>query len=131
MGQQSAVSVSQVYNIACVCHEANRAYCQTLGDDTQVPWAAAPQWQRESAMMGVRDLIKDPSLSPEEMHERWCRHKLAEGWKYGPEKNVDKKEHPCMVPFDHLPEEQRVKDHLFHAIVRTLAKLPAGHVHVQ
>jgi hypothetical protein len=41
--------------IACAraAHEANRAYCLALGDETQAPWHDAPDWQKESAIEGV------------------------------------------------------------------------------
>ena len=45
------------------------------------------------------------------------REKLNNGWVYGDEKNADKKEHPCMVLYNDLPEEQRMKDKLFKAVV--------------
>ncbi|MFD0468599.1 RyR domain-containing protein [Nonomuraea thailandensis] len=54
------------------------------------------------------------------MHEAWCEHKRAEGWTYGPDKDPDAKTHPCLVPYDQLPVEQRVKDAVFHAIVGAL-----------
>ena len=43
--------------------------------------------------------------------------KADEGWKYGPVKDADKKEHPCFLPYHNLPLEQRMKDYLFGAIV--------------
>jgi hypothetical protein len=46
--------------------------------------------------------------------------KLADGWKYGPVKYPEKKEHPCMVPFAELPKEQQLKDALFRHIVPAL-----------
>jgi len=39
--------------IAVVCHEANRAYCSRIGDDSQPPWCDAPEWQKMSAITGV------------------------------------------------------------------------------
>jgi len=36
--------------IAQVCHEANRAFCSSIGDNSQHAWDAAPQWQRDSAV---------------------------------------------------------------------------------
>ncbi len=36
-------------------------------------------------------------------------------------KDAEKKEHPCFVPYAELPAKQRMKDHLFGAVVRTLA----------
>ena len=29
-------------DIAQICHAANRAYCQLLGDNSQLPWSEAP-----------------------------------------------------------------------------------------
>ena len=39
--------------IAEVCHEANRAYCRTIGDNSQPSWADVPQRQKDSAMADV------------------------------------------------------------------------------
>lgn len=122
--------IKSVFSIALVCHEANRAYCLSIGDMSQPRWEDAEEWQKQSAEKGVEALMADPSLSPEQLHQLWCEEKSRTGWKYGPEKDAGKKEHPCLVPYDQLPEEQRMKDHLFHAVVRTLAQLPPGYVHV-
>jgi hypothetical protein len=46
--------------------------------------------------------------------------KFKNGWKLGPVKDADKKEHPCLIPFDQLPEFQKKKDALFCAIVDSL-----------
>jgi hypothetical protein len=103
--------------IAQVCHEANRAYCVTQGDDSQPSWDDAPDWQRESAIAGVTGILDGRITSPEESHCSWLVHKTREGWTYGPVKCPEKKEHPCMVPYPELPAAQRRKDHIFHAIV--------------
>lgn len=108
--------------IAKVCHEANRAYCSALGDHSQQSWDDAPEWQRESAIKGVEFILSNPSADPSASHVSWLAEKEATGWKYGPVKDPDKKEHPCFVPYCMLPEEQRMKDHLFGAVVRVLAK---------
>lgn len=104
--------------IARQCHEANRAYCQSLGDKSQPGWKDAPEWQKESAMSGVR-LHLTSNISPAESHYHWMKHKLADGWTYGPVKDADKKQHPCLVVYDDLPQEQRTKDYIFRAIVHT------------
>lgn len=106
--------------IAQVCHEANRAYCKTIGDDSQLPWDEAPEWQRSSAIVGVKFIEDNPDARPDASHNSWLAQKQAEGWKYGPVKNVELKEHPCYVPYEQLPVEQQTKDHLFGAIARTL-----------
>jgi hypothetical protein len=112
-----------IVQIARVCHEANRAYCKALGDGSQVSWDAAPQWQRDSAIAGVRFHMENPNASPSASHESWLKVKTEEGWKYGPVKNVETKEHPCFVPYDQLPVEQRAKDYIFSAIVDTLLNI--------
>lgn len=110
-----------IEKIAQVCHEANRAYCESLGDHSQKPWAETPQEIRASAIDGVTYRLKFPHASPGASHRNWLAYKVAEGWKYGPVKDMIKKEHPCCVPFDDLPEEQQRKDVLFASIVASLS----------
>jgi hypothetical protein len=105
--------------IARVCHEVNRAYCQALGDNSQSAWEEAPEWQRVSARMGV-DLHLAGNFGPEASHIAWMRQKQEEGWAYGPAKDPELKQHPCMLPFDELPPEQQAKDFIFRAIVHAL-----------
>lgn len=107
--------------IARVCHEANRAYCFAIGDDSQPPWDAAPEWQKNSAIAGVEFHRSNPNSQPCDSHNCWLSQKEREGWTYGPVKDVEKKKHPCMVPYDQLPKEQQVKDALFIAVCRALA----------
>ena len=103
--------------IAKIAHEVNRAYCQAIGDFTIAQWDDAPDWQKDSAIDGVNAHLADPSMSAEQSHAAWKKFKESEGWVYGPVKNPETKEHPCMVPYDQLPLEQRVKDYLFKAVV--------------
>jgi len=105
--------------IARVCHEVNRAYCEALGDMSQPAWKDAPQWQRDSAMMGVK-LHSDNNVGPEASHESWMAQKVSEGWVYGPTKDPKAKTHHCIVPFDTLPREQQAKDFIFRAVVHAL-----------
>ena len=110
----------QIEDIAAACHEANRAYCQSIGDDTQKPWGSSPKWQRESAIHGVEALIADPNMTPLNSHQNWMQEKLEAGWKHGDVKDAKKKTHPCLLPFDELPEEQRRKDEIFQATASEL-----------
>jgi len=105
---------------AKVCHEANRAYCQTIGDNSQLPWEQAEEWHRASAIKGVEYAIANPDAPASAQHDAWLADKLADGWKYGPEKKPEIKEHPWCVPYDQLPVEQQKKDALLKAIVAAL-----------
>lgn len=110
-----------VNTIAKICHEANRAYCQAqLADISQPEWDKAPTWQIESAIKGVEFCLDNPDAPPSANHESWLKQKLDDGWKYGPVKNAEIKEHPCCVAYDQLPEEQKAKDYLFKSIVEGL-----------
>lgn len=108
--------------IARVAHEVNRAYCQSLGDMSQPTWEDAPEWQRTSAENGVSFHIANPDADPAASHANWLREKIAAGWKYGPNKSPERMEHPCCVPYDELPPEQRAKDYIFRSIVHALAQ---------
>lgn len=106
--------------IAKVCHQANKAHCENSGDKSQVDWEDAPDWQKESAMKGVRFAMQNPEAPASSQHDAWSADKLADGWKYGPTKNPETKEHPCLVPFTDLPPFQQAKDKLFKAVVAAL-----------
>jgi hypothetical protein len=109
-----------VFKVAKTCHEANRAYCKALGDDSQPAWEDAPDWQKSSAIKGVKFIWENPDASPAASHESWLEEKRKDGWSYGPVKDPVAKTHPCFVPYDELPVEQRAKDYIFGAIVRAL-----------
>ena len=106
-------------------HEANKAYCESLGDDSQPSWEDAPDWQRQSAINGVKHIIANPCAQPEDSHNSWLKEKQDTGWKYGPVKDPEKKEHPCFVPYEELPEEQKAKDALFIGVVHALRSMVA------
>lgn len=106
--------------IAKVCHQVNAAYCESMGDKSQGDWDVAPDWQKESAVLGVNYHLKNPDATPEDSHKEWLKIKEADGWKYGSVKDVDKKEHPCMLPYFELPIAQKAKDYIFRAIITEL-----------
>ena len=107
-------------DIASVTHEANRAYCAAIGDASQLPWAEAPAWQKESAVKGVQFVLDHHGPDPVGQHESWCIEKHDSGWTHGVVKDEVAKTHPCLVPYDQLPKEQQAKDALFGAVAQAL-----------
>lgn len=107
----------KIEDIAKICHEANRVFCESIGDMTQPFWQHAPDWQKSSAMNGVEFVLENLDANWDATHNNWMKEKIDNGWVYGEEKNTDKKTHPCLVPFDELPKEQQLKDVLFKNIV--------------
>jgi len=61
---------------------------------------------------GIRHFLDNPEMTAEQIHEDWRRFKEKDGWQYGPIRDEQKKEHPCMVPYNELPEQERKKDEL-------------------
>lgn len=108
---------------AAICHEANRAYCQSIGDHSQPTWDEAPAIIKKSVKSGVRAILDNPGLTPAQSHKAWVDYKLAEGWKYGPVKNVETKEHPNLRPYGALSDDERYKDVIFGCVVRALISL--------
>jgi RyR domain len=109
---------------AIICHEANRAYCRTIGDSSQPDWAHAEEWQRLSSIKGVMfylgALSEGRELDPSAAHTNWLSDKTKDGWSYGPVKDAVKKQHPCFVSYGDLPFEQRLKDYIFIGIVEAI-----------
>lgn len=112
-----------ILELASICHTANKALCESIGDNSQPEWSNAPEWQRESAVKGMEFVLANPEAPESANHESWLAVKEADGWQYGPVKDAEKKEHPCMVPFEQLPKEQQAKDALFRAVALALAPL--------
>jgi|ERR1700722_2235789 len=109
-----------VRDIAQVAHEINKAYCESIGDNSQPSWEDAPDWQKSSAINGVNFHLKNEDAPPSASHDSWLKQKREEGWKYGAVKDPAKKEHPCFVEYNELPTEQKSKDFLFKQVVHSL-----------
>lgn len=111
--------------IAMTAHEANAAYCRSIGDFSQPAWFAAPEWQKQSARNGVLFHQSNVLAGADASHAAWYDEKLKQGWSYGPEKDPENKRHPCMVPYKDLPIEQQIKDHIFRSVVHGMAACAA------
>lgn len=110
--------------VARITHEVNRLWCALNNDYSQLPWAEAADWQKDSARSGIEFVINNPDATPADTHANWVKDKLADGWQFGLVKDPETKQHPCIVPYEELPEFQRVKDSLFQTIVRAAFGLP-------
>ena len=108
--------------IAEVAHQVNKAYCESLGDNSQLDWEDCADWQKTSAITGVILHTQNPNAGPEASHESWMNEKIDTGWVYGEKKDPNGKPptHPCLVQFCELPKEQQAKDYIFRAIVHAL-----------
>ena len=46
----------------------------------------------------------------ENTHEVWSAQRISQGWTFGPTRDDGSKKHPCLVPYDHLPESEKEYD---------------------
>ena len=44
------------------------------------------------------------------VHEVWAQSRISQGWTYGPERSDALKHHPCLVPYEELPEIEKAYD---------------------
>ncbi|MDQ1278293.1 MAG: Guanylate cyclase protein, partial [Thermodesulfobacteriota bacterium] len=55
----------------------------------------------------LEEIIEKLSLS---VHDNWAQKRISAGWKYGPKRDDTLREHPCLVPYAELPEEEKDYD---------------------
>jgi hypothetical protein len=107
--------------IAAVCHEANRRLTVIVQDvPVQPPWEDCGADMQASSVRGVEFALANPDAPPSAQHDAWMNERLGQGWRLGPVKNVETKEHPALVPYGQLPLGVQHKDALFKAIVAAL-----------
>ena len=44
------------------------------------------------------------------VHEVWAETRIRQGWTYGEQRNDELKTHPCLIPYEELPEEEKEYD---------------------
>jgi ryanodine receptor 2 len=46
----------------------------------------------------------------ENVHEVWAQSRISQGWTYGAERSDALKQHPCLMPYNELPEVEKAYD---------------------
>lgn len=46
----------------------------------------------------------------ENVHDEWAKTRIEQGWTYGEKRDDANKKHPCLVPYDELPDDEKVYD---------------------
>lgn len=87
------------------------------------PWSARDETFRAQMMANVAEQMSpDRFADPEAAHDSWWRAYEDMGWKYGPVRDPEKKEHPDMVPFAELGWRERIKDAVYIALCEMARK---------
>ena len=63
-----------------------------------------------SSIQLPEELIELAESISKNVYEVWSQNRMDEGWTYGPVRNDEKKEAPCLVPYEELPEIEKAYD---------------------
>jgi ryanodine receptor 2 len=69
-----------------------------------------PQPVDNSAIELSPDLLELTEQLAENAHDHWAKRRIAEGWSWGPARDDEARRHPCLVPYDQLPESEKQYD---------------------
>ena len=58
------------------------------------------------------DIIELGEIIAKNVHEQWASNRIKQGWKYGIKRDEIKKEHPCLVEYDKLSDEEKEYDRI-------------------
>lgn len=57
-----------------------------------------------------KSLMELVEVMAKNVHDVWAETRIRDGWSYGPTRNDERKEHPCLVAYEELPESEREYD---------------------
>ena len=58
----------------------------------------------------TNDILDLSELLSKNTHDVWAEKRIADGWCYGAVRDDVKKLHPCLVPYENLPESEKEYD---------------------
>jgi len=82
-----------------------------------------PQPIDTSSVSLTPEVLELRELLAENAHDHWALQRMADGWTYGPQRDDDRKRHPCLVPYEELPESEKEYDR--NAAIETLKAILA------
>lgn len=104
-------------HLAEICHEAHKAYWNTLADTQMTPWAITRPEVKLDYIRSVAFLLEHPGKSPRQAHEAWVKKMKAAGWTHAPVGDPEKKQHPLLLSYDGLEPRQQFCLEVTRAIV--------------
>ena len=66
--------------------------------------------------MDISDILLPEELNElieqmaKNVHEVWAQSRMKQGWTYGEERNDSLRHHPCLIPYEELPEVEKAYD---------------------
>ena len=69
-----------------------------------------PQPIDTTAIKLPKELMNLAEEMAKNVHEVWAARRIADGWTYGEKRDDAEKTHPCLVPYEELPESEKEYD---------------------
>lgn len=114
-----STSVDDYQLIARVTHEAVRSYSAHYGYNVPPMWSELSSDAREAVLQSCMTALS--GITKSEFHNYWVTLKVEQGWTYGSEFCLSKKEHPALMHYSYLTEAHRIKNEMFWTIARATA----------
>ncbi|MGL5648958.1 MAG: RyR domain-containing protein [Clostridium sp.] len=105
---------------AKVAHQVNNGLRSYFNEPYNADWDELDDESKQRALVGVSLVSDNPDITPKECHKAWIESMANQGYRYGPEIDPVRMEHPAMVPYASLPEPQKLKTMLFISIVKSI-----------
>jgi hypothetical protein len=106
---------------ARVAYEASRSCALAVdSEDFTRPWEEAGDWLQDNWQSGVARVLAGDC--PEQRHRAFVEEMTQKGWKYGPETDAEKKEHPDLMPYADLPAERRLKNQVYVDVILAVGR---------
>lgn len=77
----------------------------------------------------TKEIEELTELLAKNAHDNWARQRFADGWTYGPQRNDQAKQHPCLVHYEQLPDSEKEYDR--NAAMKTLRVILAVGYRIQ
>lgn len=99
-----------------LCYETVRGYSKSIDEDYLDEWDKASTNIKNFIVQEVLHNLSNEDVSVEELHNRWYKYMLEEGWVFGEFVDYDKKHHPNLVDYNELKSEQKSKYYIFRTL---------------
>jgi ryanodine receptor 2 len=77
-------------------------------EEVDVSYEPDPIYTSKSVV--TPDIVELTELLAKNSHDVWAQQRIKDGWKFGAKRDDAKKEHPCLVPYEDLPESEKQYD---------------------
>ena len=109
-----------VEQLSELVHETLSRYRVLIGETAHPSWTEAGDDMRSSTRKNVTAhldaLASGRPLAASHSHDKWMEERKGAGWVYGVPRDNAMKIHPSLVPYEQLPMNERLKDHILNGL---------------